>query len=92
MWKCPLAARAGIERRLGGPDREIDDVHVGVGLLVVDHDGGPAWRCTGTLLTPTIMLTAGHCAFGAEAGRVRFDTEVTDAAYPLGGGTRGPCS
>ena len=30
-------------------------------------DPGAWYNCTGTLLTPTIVLTAGHCAFGIGA-------------------------
>ncbi len=33
-----------------------------VGLMVAqDADGNPLWRCTGTLLSSTLFLTAGHC-------------------------------
>lgn len=72
----------------GTPD---GDGHPHVGLLVFDVGGGPAWRCSGTLLSPTVMVTAGHCTFGAEAGRVWFESDV-DAGrpgngYPAGGGT-----
>jgi V8-like Glu-specific endopeptidase len=38
------------------------DTHRGVLLLVMDIAGKPAFRCSGTLLTPTVFLTAGHCA------------------------------
>jgi len=30
-------------------------------LLVMDVDGKPAYRCSATLLSPTVVLTAGHC-------------------------------
>jgi hypothetical protein len=37
--------------------------HPYVGLMVAqDADGNPLWRCSGTLLSSTIFLTAGHCA------------------------------
>jgi hypothetical protein len=71
----------------GQPD---GDGHPHVGLLIFDVDGVPAWRCTGTLLSPTVMLTAGHCTFGADGGRVWFETDVSDRAatgYPFAGGT-----
>jgi hypothetical protein len=43
----------------GEPDGE---GHPYVGLMVAkDADGNPLWRCTGTLLSPTLFLTAGHC-------------------------------
>jgi hypothetical protein len=36
--------------------------HPYVGLMVaLDKDGVPQWRCSGSLLTPTVFLTAGHC-------------------------------
>jgi len=38
------------------------DTHRGVLLLVMDIAGKPAFRCSGALLTPTVLLTAGHCA------------------------------
>ena len=35
--------------------------HPAVVLLLMDVDGMPAFRCSGTLLSPTVLLTAGHC-------------------------------
>ena len=36
--------------------------HPFVGLMVAQNSAGnPLWRCTGTLLSPTVFLTAGHC-------------------------------
>jgi secreted trypsin-like serine protease len=71
---------------------ELDgDDHPHVGLLVFDVGGSPAWRCSGTLLSPTVMLTAGHCTFGTSGGRVWFEPDVgagrPDNGYPFGGGT-----
>ena len=69
----------------GWPD---GDDHPYVGMMVADDAEGPAWRCTGTLISPTVFLTAGHCAFEAEAARVWFDTDLTDnEEYPFGGVT-----
>jgi secreted trypsin-like serine protease len=65
--------------------------HPHVGLLVFDVGGTPAWRCSGTLLSSTVMLTAGHCTFGTSGGRVWFEPDVgagrPENGYPFGGGT-----
>ncbi|WP_169786784.1 trypsin-like serine protease [Nitriliruptor alkaliphilus] len=56
---------------------ERDFVHTGVGLLVVyDDDGEFAGRCSGTLLTTTVFLTAGHCTDGAADARVYFEQDA----------------
>jgi hypothetical protein len=57
-------------------------------MMVADDADGPAWRCTGTLISPTVFLTAGHCVHEATAARVWFDTDLTDnEEYPFGGET-----
>jgi V8-like Glu-specific endopeptidase len=72
-------------------DGELDgNGHPYVGLLIFDVNGRPAWRCSGTLLSPTVLLTAGHCTDGATSGRVWFESDLTNAAavgYPFGGAT-----
>lgn len=72
----------------GQPD---GDDHPYVGLLVFDYaPGAPGWRCSGALIAPNVVLTAGHCTDGAVAARVWFLEDVTyDAVpfplYPYGG-------
>lgn len=65
--------------------------HPYVGLAVFDTNGTPTHRCSGTLLSPTVFLTAGHCTFGTSGGRVWFESDVDagipDNGYPGGGGT-----
>ncbi len=65
------------------------DAHPNVGLMIADIDGEPEWRCSGTLIAPTVFLTAGHCTGdGATGARVWFDTDLTDnEEYPYGGAT-----
>ena len=44
-------------------DGELDgNGHPYVGLMVAQTaEGRPLWRCSGTLISPTVFLTAGHC-------------------------------
>lgn len=43
-------------------DGELDgNNHPQVVLLLMEVDHQPAFRCSGTLLSPTVLLTAGHC-------------------------------
>ena len=65
----------------GQPD---GDNHPYVGLLVFDYaPGSPGWRCSGALIAPNVVLTAGHCTDGAVAARVWFYEDVTYDAFPF---------
>ncbi|MCV2396038.1 S1 family peptidase [Actinotalea sp. M2MS4P-6] len=76
-------------------DGELDgDGHPEVVLILMEVDGTPAYRCSGTMIAPTYVLTAGHCA-GApgEFSGMRIFTESDVEAgigvtnnYPFGGG------
>jgi hypothetical protein len=74
----------------GQPD---GNAHPYVGLVVFDvvNDEGvqvPSHRCSGSLLTPTVFLTAGHCTDGTVAARVWFDEIVQgNPEYPFSGAT-----
>ena len=61
----------------GRPDGN-DHPYVGFLLFYApDGNGGyVGWYCTGALLSPTVVLTAGHCTEGAEFARVSFNTDV----------------
>jgi len=62
--------------------------HPYVGLAVFDVGGTPSHRCSAALLSPTLVLTAGHCTDGTSAARVWFDENVqTNTEYPLSGVT-----
>ena len=60
----------------GTPDQE---GHPYVGLMIAKNaQGVPQWRCSGTLLSSTIFLTAGHCT---EAPAARIEIWF-DSGYP----------
>jgi hypothetical protein len=72
----------------GTPD---GTAHPYVGLVVFyDAEGTPLHRCSGTLISPTVFLTAGHCTFETAAAQVWFDPTVTlESGYPFSGGITG---
>ena len=64
--------------------------HPAVVLLLMEVSGQPAFRCSGTLLSPTVLLTAGHCAGapGEFSGmRVFTESDVDNGNnnYPFAG-------
>ena len=60
------------------------DGHPWVGLMVAQEaDGDPLWRCTGTLLTNRVFLTAGHCV---EEPAAHIEIWFSAGPIPLGAG------
>jgi len=58
-----------------------DDGHPNVGALVATFPDGDFPVCSGTLISPTLFLTAGHCiaitqSLGATGYAVTFDSSV----------------
>lgn len=60
---CALVALVVFAMPAGAvTDGELDgDGHPAVVLLLMEVGGEPAFRCSATLLSPTVVLTAGHC-------------------------------
>jgi hypothetical protein len=76
----PTAAITGDGRR--------DEVHTNVGLVRFTTESG-RFRCSGTLISPTVVLTAGHCTGDTGASPatnvyVSFNTDL--ALDPLAAG------
>lgn len=64
--------------------------HPATVLIIMDVNDAPAFRCSGTLIAPTVVLTAGHCAGEPnEFSGVRIFNEAdvqSDPTYPFPGG------
>jgi secreted trypsin-like serine protease len=66
------------------------DSHPAVVLILMEVAGAPAFRCSGTLIAPKVVLTAGHCAGEpGEFSGVRIFTEADvengNNNYPFAG-------
>ena len=78
--------------RGGAPDA---NEHPYVGLMVADDvNGNPLFRCSGTLVSPTVFVTAGHCTEApAVFATIWFDEDVESGipanGYPFEGDVDG---
>jgi hypothetical protein len=73
----------------GSPD---GNEHPYVGLMVADDaNGNPLWRCTGTLISEDVFLTAGHCTEAPAARATIWFAENVDQepGYPFDGDVDG---
>jgi V8-like Glu-specific endopeptidase len=74
-------------------DGELDgENHPQVVLLLMEVGGQPMYRCSATMLSPTVVLTAGHCTsnypdepFSGMRVFTESDVEYGDNNYPLAG-------
>ncbi|SDD39128.1 Trypsin [Geodermatophilus telluris] len=67
------AVTGGIEDR--------GNTYANVGMLAFYDDGG-RYRCSGTLVSPTVVVTAAHCTAGTEGDTIVSFDPVIDEAPP----------
>ena len=68
----------------GTPDGE---GHPYVGLMVAKNAAGaPLWRCSGTLMSPTVFMVAGHCTEPPAASIEIWFSSGLPSGIPLGAG------
>jgi len=80
MFAAPVSAITN-----GTPDGQ---KHPYVCMVVFyDASNKPMWRTTGSLISPGVVLTAGHGTFGTAKARVWFETDIKGTGYPYGGPT-----
>src|SRR5262245_35062055 len=57
--------------------------HPYVGLVVFFNAHGlPSHRCSGTMISPTVFLTAGHCAGDVASAKIWLTPDVTAPVEP----------
>jgi secreted trypsin-like serine protease len=68
----------------GNPVPTGDNYNYVVNLAFYDESGAYLWRCTGTMLSSTVVLTAGHCTSGAASATLWADEgPIEDGNYPF---------
>lgn len=80
MMLAVATAGLSLAATYGEPD---GNGHPYVGMvLFYNADWDYMWRCSGTLISPTVFLTAGHCTFGPTYARVLFDSDLSQISFP----------
>ncbi|MEE9228280.1 MAG: trypsin-like serine protease [Acidimicrobiia bacterium] len=76
-----IAIPVGAITNGGEPDAG-EHPYVGLSVYFFDHDGDPktplavSHRCSGTLISKTVYVTAGHCTFGMDVAMLWFAGDV----------------
>jgi secreted trypsin-like serine protease len=96
LFAMLAAATVAVPASQAITDGELDgNGHPYVGLMVAQTAGGaPLWRCSGTLVSPTVYVTAGHCTeFPAAHVEIWFAADVESGipgnGYPFNGDVGG---
>jgi hypothetical protein len=74
---CLLLPLPALAITYGQPD---GNKHPNVGALVGTFDGQTYPYCSGTLIAPTVFLTAAHCDIGTSEVSVTFESQYTSSS------------
>lgn len=78
-----MALPASAITKGGAPDA---GEHPYVALMVAkDADGNPLWRCSGSMISPTVYVTAGHCTEAPAATAELWFAEDVESGIPGNG-------
>lgn len=74
-----VAGTALAATAITGGDVDSDNTYSNVGMIAF-YEGGARYRCTASLVSPTVLLTAAHCTADVKGKvAVTFDWKVADA-------------
>ncbi len=76
-----LGLAAPVAHASTGGTRDTANVYSNVGLILAYGDDGGRYRCSATLITPTVLLTAAHCTDGT-VGKTLVDFDPVIAEQP----------
>lgn len=80
-----LVAPTGPAAASTGGTVDVGNAYPGVGMIAFYEDGG-RYRCSATLVSPTVLLTAAHCTSGVDGKvAVTFKLVVADATATTSG-------
>src|SRR5581483_10713285 len=78
----------GQARAVQGGTADTQNLYPYVGLSVFYSHGVPLWRCSGTMLSATVYVTAGHCTgLDPDLGVAPDSAQIWFSPGPIPAGT-----
>jgi len=80
LWLCAVLGQPPTATAITYGEAD-GDGHPYVGMALVLSGGVPLTFCSGTLIAPTVFLTAAHCVVEADEAQISFATEIDTVAF-----------